>query len=666
MKPYWDYIKVKSNKGLTRKPPRFKDLGAHNIKTFVRELIQNCLDAMFDVDLSVEIRITIKEWGKEEIKKFLVLLGDEHTALLKKSYEEALPEVQVQMKDGYDILCGNKEKTFCLVVEEKNCIGLTGSVIGANDKSHFNALVRQTDNNENKKELSNTGGTWGKGSSIFTYISKMWTWFCYTKLSEPYNDTEGNIIHSTRFMGRCMIAPFYDRENNSSYWGDGWFCKPDTDAFPYTNENADEMAKIFGMDLRNEPGCTFLIPFLHPAIESMDNFSFDEPTLENVFSEFKTQVLQNWFIPIYNEQLKVVIESEKQTIQVDKDYLTKEVHELKFKIEILKWYEEGCPPSEKFKREIIEVDVPALQKSFVNEHNQFASERERIKLDLVIRVLSEDQDYENHWGTKNTVALARGKGMVVTHYDEATKFLEHSTDIRTESILFSGLLSKSETDLNKRKHLDLFLAYSENPAHNKWCSYPADYAICFLEFFEGRRPAPEKTIRDIYDSIYRAYKKLFEEEKAQPSNKDICSIFKKLARLKTSGDEGTGKRLYFMRTPDGVTNPEIIDGRYNYEYKFVHSENVSENVRVDFKSFIKSLEGETNKDFDNLGISDFENIELFDKSGNEIATGKNPSILLSHGESLTVRIRTCNIDSNARFKNLKTIIKSFGKTETIS
>ena len=57
MKQYWDYTKVKSNKGLTRKPPRFKDLGAHNIKSFVRELIQNCLDARFDESLPVEIRI---------------------------------------------------------------------------------------------------------------------------------------------------------------------------------------------------------------------------------------------------------------------------------------------------------------------------------------------------------------------------------------------------------------------------------------------------------------------------------------------------------------------------------------------------------------------------------------------------------------------------------
>ena len=661
MKPNWDYTKIKSNKSLSRKPPRFKDLGTHDIKTFVRELIQNCLDARYDESLAVEIRIGIIEWGKEEIKNFLTLLGDEHIALLKKSYEEALPEVQVQMKDGYDILCGKKEKTFCLVVEEKNCVGLTGSEEGANDKSHFNALLRQNDNNESKKELSNSGGTWGKGSSIFTFISKMWTWFCYTKLSTPWNDTEGKIIHSKRFMGRCMIAPFYDKPNKESYLGDGWFCKPNTEAFPYVNGDADEMAKVFGLEVRNEPGCTFLIPFLNPLTENSEN---DEPTIEDVFREFRIQLLQNWFIPIYNKQLKVVIESESESISVDKDYLTKKVPELKFKIAILKWCEGGCPPDKKFIRETIEVDVPGLQDSFINKFNRYAAEKERIKLDLVIKNLTEDEEYENSWGTKNTVALARNKGMIVTNFDDNLKFFEHSTDFRTESILFAGLLSQSEMDSNKRKHLDLYLAYAENPAHNKWCSNPVDYAICYLSFFEGKRP--DKAVRDIYDRIYGAFKELFKEDKAQPTNKDICSIFKKLARLKTTGDEGTGKALYFMRTPDGVTNPEIIDGRYIYEFKFVHSENVSENVRVEFKSFIESLEGEKNTDFDNLGIPDFENIELFDKSGTEIDSGKSPSIVLAHGESLTVRIKTCNIDSNSRFKNLKPIIKTSGKTEEVS
>ena len=662
MKPYWDYTRIKSNKSLSRKPPRFKDLGTHDIKTFVRELIQNCLDARYDESLPVEIRMEIIEWGKEEINNFLALLGDEHIALLKKSYEEALPEVQVQMKEGYDILCGIKEKTFCLIVEEKNCVGLTGSEEGVNDKSHFNALLRQNDNNESKKEeLENSGGTWGKGSSIFTFISKMWTWFCYTKLSSPWNNVEESIIHNKRFMGRCMIAPFYDKANRESYQGDGWFCKPNTQAFPYVNEDADDIAKSMGLELRNEPGCTFLIPFLNPLCESIEN---DEPELQEVFSEFRNQVLQNWFIPIFNEQLKVIVHSQGQNIEIAKEYLEKEVHELKYKIAILNWCQDGCPPDKRFVRETIEVEVPGLQSSFINANNRFAKEKERIKLDLVIRVLTEDEDYENLWGTKNKVALARNKGMIVTNFDDDLKFLEHSTDFSTESILFAGRLSQSEMDSQKRKHLDLYLGYSENPAHNKWCSSTADYAICYLNFFEGKRP--DKAVRDIYDRIRGAFLELFKDDKAHPTNKDICSIFKKLARLKTSGDEGTGKALYFMRTPDGITNPEIIDGRYIYEFKFVHSESQLDNVRVDFNSFIESLEGETNKDFDNLGIPDFENIELFDKSGTEIDSGKSPSIVLAHGESLTVRIKTCHIDSNSRFKNLKPIIKTSGKTEVVS
>lgn len=655
MKPYWDYTKINSNKSLSRKPPRLKDLGTHDIKTFVRELIQNCLDARFNASLPVEIKITIKEWGKNEIQNFLNLLGEDHIALLKKSYEVALPEVKVHMKDGYDIICGNRNRTFCLIVEEKNCIGLIGSEDGADESSHFNALLRQNDNNENKR-FSNSGGTWGKGSSIFTFISKMWTWFCYTKLSTPWINKEDNVIHEKRFMGRCMIAPFYDKPNNKSYQGDCWFCRPNTEAFPYLNSEADSFAELFELENRNEPGCTFLIPILNPL---GDNIESSEPDLQEVFSEFRIQVLQNWFIPIFNSQLKVSVQIENKSIQIDKEYLEKKVPELKFKLAILKWYQEGCPPDKRFVNETIEVEVPALKKEYLDKETQFANEKERVKLDLVIRILTEDEEHGNKWETKNTVALTRNKGMIITNYDDSLKFFENSTDFRIESILFAGLLSRGEMNLNKRRHLDLYLACSENPPHNNWAT--SDKVLSYLEFFEGKRP--DKTVRDIFDRIYGAFKELFKEDRAQPTHKDICSIFKKLARLKIAGDETTGKALYYMRTPDAVNNPQIVDGLYNYEFKFIHSESQPENVRIDFKSFIESLEGETNKDFDNLGIPEFENIELFDRSGNKIDSGKNPSILLGYGESLTVRIRTCNIDSNSRFKNLKPIIKTSGKTE---
>lgn len=40
MKPNWDYTKVKSNKGLTRKPPRLKDLGTH--KEIIVDSLKYC------------------------------------------------------------------------------------------------------------------------------------------------------------------------------------------------------------------------------------------------------------------------------------------------------------------------------------------------------------------------------------------------------------------------------------------------------------------------------------------------------------------------------------------------------------------------------------------------------------------------------------------------
>ena len=91
--------------------------------------------------------------------------------------------------------------------------------------------------------------------------------------------------------------------------------------------------------------------------------------------------------------------------------------------------------------------------------------------------------------------------------------LKNSTDIRTESILFAGLLSKSEVEERKRKHLELFLGYSENPPHNNWAS--SDKDLSYLEFFEGFRIAlPIQLDKSIErDSFDKRIKKLLNKNK---------------------------------------------------------------------------------------------------------------------------------------------------------
>jgi hypothetical protein len=648
MKKSWIYIDRKGNAGLPTRPPRFKDLGEHSIGIFIRELLQNSLDARFDDKRPVKIKIKVEDWDRTDIEDFFNLIGKDHLEKYSESYNYAITDVKPKMSAGQKIITGEKKKTFALTIEENNCIGLTGSVKGIDRRSNFNSLIRKVDDNEAKKELSNSGGTWGKGSSVFIYSSELWMWFCYTLLSIPNNVDDGKFQYR-RFIGRSILSPYYSQELDKSYWGDGWFCKPDTDSFPYVNDDADSFAELFGLEKRiTEPGTTFFIPFF--------NTFLDSPTLHTVIKEFHDQILMNWYIPIYNGDLIISISDKKGEIyKIDKTYLGK-IEQLKFKLEILNWYNNDCPPDENFIRETYEVEVPALKKDYINKNNLFAAEKNKISIDLVIRKIRDDEESNNEWETCNKVALTRNRGMLITDH---LPFELNS--IRTESILFGGLLCKSEKNSEKKKHLDLFLAYSENPAHNKWCTKSQDYNSCFLDFFEGRRPSPESYINKIFDEIYKSFKKLFDQEQQPETSKDICSLFKKIAKLKLSGGITGGPRLFVLRTPADTSNP-IIDenGRYNFRY-LIKSNCNDRAIEVGFKTSLNSLEGEISADFNVLGIGDFKNIEILNDDKEVLGFSENPTITLGIMEERIIRIRTCKIHGIKIFKNFDPIIKSSAK-----
>lgn len=648
---YWYYRTQKGDAGLNRKPPRLKDLGEHSVRIFVREVIQNNLDASED-GKPVTIEISIKEWKQKEIDAFFEFVGSQHINLLKKSASGPDPSVAPYLKNCIDVINRKKTSSFLITVEESGCIGLLGPVRESKkEKSHFDALMRKVENNEAKKETTNTGGTWGKGSSIFTYTSHLWTWFSYSTLSKTWFDPEKKIEHKKRFIGRCMLAPFFDEEKNESFLGDGWFCDTSEgiDAFPFINSKADEFATKLGLKVRNDrPGTTFYIPFFNPQLES----GIDNVDIKTLQKEFADQVMQNWFIPIYNELLTVKLTTDKETVTIDKEYLYR-TNQLKFKLQLLEWHKNGCPPDDKrFIKEQIEIEVPALSEGFINERTKFAKQRQKAKVDLIIRVLDEDEDFKDEWGTVNKVALCRNKGMVIN--DEG---LFDNKTIRTESILLAGLMSRYEIVEDKRKHIDLFLAYAENPAHNMWCRSSNDYDRCFLDRFEGKRPKPEASINHLFNEIYRVFKRLLEEDTEQKDNKDICTIFKKLARLKSRGDDQGGKALFFLRS----LNDEIdTEGRYIFTKRLI-SNNEESSVEVMFKSFIDSLEGERDKDFDSLGIKEFSDLELINTDNKIIDQGVSPKVLLEPNAEVVVKIRTCKIDKNPLFKNVEPFIKASAK-----
>jgi len=651
----WYYRTQKGDAGLNRKPPRLKDLGEHSVRIFVREVLQNNLDAA-EEGKAITVEIKLHEWKKREVDSFFQFIGAEHIELLKKSIANPDTSVAPYLKECVEIINGKKSSYYTVLVEETNCIGLIGPVRETRkEKSHFDALMRKVENNEAKKETTNTGGTWGKGSSIFTYTSLLWTWFAYSKLSKPWYDAERKTDHRKRFIGRSMLAPFFDTTRNESILGDGWFCDTSRlddegiDAYPFINAEADSFAEKLGIPIRdNNFGTTFYIPFFKPLLENGSG----EISLSLFHKEFVEQVLRNWFIPIYNELLTVIVATDNESVKIDKDYLFS-IDELKFKLQLLNWYNRDCPPDDKrFLKEQIEIEVPALKGDFVDEKTQFAKDRRKAKADLIIRVLDEEEDFIDNWETINKVALSRNKGMIIN--DES---IFENKSLRTESILLSGLLSKYEVVPDKRKHLDLFLAYSENPAHNTWCRTATDYDRCFLDRFEGKRPKPEASINHLFNEIYRVFKKLIEEDTEHKENKDISSIFKKLAKLKSRGDDSGGKALFHMRT---LADEIDTEGRYLFTRRII-SATEENNIEVFFKSYIESLEGDKDKDFEYLGIKEFSHIEILDAKNEIISEGSNPKIYLTPNEELIVKIRTCKIDKNPHFKNVEPFIKSYAK-----
>ena len=95
----WYYLDKLGNAGLPARPPRIKDLGQHSIEIFVRELIQNSLDARLSDESPVAVKFKIEEWNKNEINNFLELLGKEHFEKFSQSYSPKDVPADVKAKD---------------------------------------------------------------------------------------------------------------------------------------------------------------------------------------------------------------------------------------------------------------------------------------------------------------------------------------------------------------------------------------------------------------------------------------------------------------------------------------------------------------------------------------------------------------------------------------
>jgi hypothetical protein len=614
-------------------PERYDDLPSHNIEVFQSENIQNILDAKSKNKAFVEIHYEIKKLESEDRQKLKKLLGNDFFRMLLKSFELCQSDDIEEQVEKVELALKHEDKWHSLIITEKNTTGLIGDEGGREKGSKYHALMRHINKSE-KDDIS--GGTFGKGSSVYTYCSGLWLWFAYTILETKSNNTRA------RFIGRGMLAPFIDNEDCQSYTGPLWYARREKkeelikgnkqQGLPYVDYEAHEQAEKFGLKRRldNEPGTTYLIPVFWP-----DGISENEMNSEKISNELKREIIKRWFVPIYNESLRCFIKiygEEDSVIQITKNDL-ESIPELKYKLEILNWYNGGADPNDKrFKRQQIKIDLPLLIKSQQKKAEEkfgkkIGNKKISAQVDLVIRHLSDEEkkftgflDEENR-GTINRIALIRNKGMIVNHFPYNSRQKDDLKNIvgenNFEGILFAGKMSKLKQPDDATNLLEIFLSYAENPAHNEWVSNDRDLNRCHLKRFEERPfPAPVSRLKSIFDKIYSIIQDFYPKDDKPPAKNEICSFWRRLYKLPAAGSSKGGESGFTYET---IAEGFDDEGRYFWKLN-LSSTNSEKLIRLQFGHYLNSLEGSIKKqdEFKELGIPEFNELLVYE-NGNLVS-----------------------------------------------
>ena len=273
-------------------PTRYDDLPSHDISVFQSENIQNILDARLDVNKPVEIHYEITKLDSNDVKNLKNCLGEIFFDKLRTSFEKSdSQDINDQVKK-IRLALENEDKWHSLRIIEKNTTGLLGSETGEKEGSNYHALIRHNNKSE-KSEIG--GGTFGKGSSVYSYSSGLWLWFAYSVMSKKWGST------SKRFAGRGMIAPYADYDNVQYFTGPLWYAREENrgmgnphQGLPFINNDADEQAKLFGLPLREEDdyGTSYLIPVFWPEGIELENMNTD-----TIARQLQDEIIKRWFVP---------------------------------------------------------------------------------------------------------------------------------------------------------------------------------------------------------------------------------------------------------------------------------------------------------------------------------------------------------------------------------
>ena len=275
-KPKWIF---RNNHGGTGDGPSH-DSSDHfkknRLSSFVREIVQNSMDAHDNSKNPVQVIFEINKLNK---KKF-------------SGFEEIFPIIEACMNEHqkenkwykiYNEILKNKSLANVLIftVYDGNTTGLTGPINSETMEGSFYGLIKGK-GLSNKGEIS--GGSYGHGASSSFIYSKTRTVFYYSKVNEEYSE---------RFQGKASLQSHKCPVNSFRTVGTGYFGYDEDNLPPIVNEKIPKWAKEFRNNNNLNFGTSVYIPYT----------DFKEAD----FPETIISVIANFYLAIKEGKLEVKV-----------------------------------------------------------------------------------------------------------------------------------------------------------------------------------------------------------------------------------------------------------------------------------------------------------------------------------------------------------------------
>lgn len=257
-------------------------------QALVRESIQNSLDAHVDRPVRVAIKVAVVPTPSQDDIDRLFEGAWEHFAAEGNGLREPRP--------------GPGDACPSLVVEDFNTSGLTGDPAETNPlggtRNHFYNFFRA----EGVSGKSGTElGRWGVGKFVFPRSSRASSHFAITVRS----DDQRRLM-----LGAVTLKGHHVDGNTALFTPDALYGEQRDDelVLPIEDSNRiDEVANLFGLQRRHEPGTSIIVPFIEP-----EDFTFEK--LVNA-------VVGSYFVPILHGDLEVEIRHDEREAVLRSDTL---------------------------------------------------------------------------------------------------------------------------------------------------------------------------------------------------------------------------------------------------------------------------------------------------------------------------------------------------------